>query len=700
MMNRFYVICALLLLTAGPPGYSGGLPEWEFPGALSEWRVSMRLAASASGDSALLEIVSRDSYLANPSVSLDSGEIGGFEVEYRAEGFAEGTSGQLYYATEESPAFGEERHLPLGSLVADGRWHTLKVLADEAWRSAGVVTKLRLDLVDQFPGRIWLRRVRALPVVKSRAESRGIPAQVPVELGTAESNWVTMLYDPKATRFTSPMAAPASGGFEFVGECYLRKEFEVKKEVKQALLMTSCDDRMVEAYLNGEPLVAQWSDNWKIPTRTWLEPELFQPGRNVLCLKYRNGGGLGGMMADLQIVDADDGFQVVTAEGAQGFFGGEPPVNWMKAEAECGWPVAESRPGAPNPPWRFTPEYHSIDPQLPRVEVVARERGVSECVADFHCEPEYDENEVFYLQLRDKNNTLLGYKSGTAEELGAKMLEIGAYRIRFDIRDFGLRYGGPAEVRGQFVVYGRRAMGGAEFTESLGARPIPGPGASLRVAKAPDAPCPMLNGRPFNIVSLCIEHLEVPTGMEGADSPFNVICTRAGGFMGDRSRWWVGPDQYDFSAVDRQLSFCAEKYPNAWLGLYVWCHPGRWYAEKHPERLAVQDDGNVVEARLAAGCPVAFSNENFRRDAERAVRALVRHCEFYFGVRMLLYNLQGGITYEWQGWNSHTKFFGDYAEESQKDFRRYAEAHGRAVAGVPGRLVREAALPGGLLRDP
>ena len=700
LKNTIYYSFLAAVLASGL--VAGELPSWQFPQGLAQWSQARRLAAVAEADCLRLELQDRDSGLGISGISLTASEIGGFAVEYRAEGFTETTGGQLYYATSEAPNFTQEHALYVTSLVQDGQWHTLKIMADGVWRSAGTVTAMRLDLVDQFPGKLWVRCIYALPPEKSRTELRGIPEQVPVELGSAESNWVTMLYDPKATRFASPMTAPANGGFEFVGECYLRKEFEVKKEVKYALLLTSCDDRIVEAYLNGNKIVAQWSPNWKISTQAWLEPKLFRTGRNVLCLKYRNGGGLGGVMTDLQIVDADDGFQVITSEDARGFFGAEPPSDWMKAEAKCDWPRVEIRPGAPNPPWRFTPEYRSIDPKLPQVNVVIRERGLSEWVVDFHCEPKYTENELFYLLLRDKNNMLFGYKSGTAEELGAEMLENGAYRIRFDIRDCGLQYGGcsSTKVRWQFGVYGRRAAGMAEFTEALGERPIPGSEGWLQMERKPNGPRIMLNGKPFYMVSLCIEHLEVPTGMEGEDSPFNVVCTRAGGFMGDRSLWWVGPNQYDFSVIDRQLSFCAEKYPNAWLGLYIWCHPGRWYAEMYPERLAVQDDGNVVEPRLAAGCPVAFSNENFRRDAERAVRALVRHCEFYFGARMLFYNLQGGITYEWQGWNSHTKFFGDYAEESQRDFQRYAESHGRTVAGVPSRQERETGLPGGLLRDP
>ena len=679
--------------------WAAELPVWEFPQAASQWTQLRRLAAVAEADCVRLEVLERDSGLGIEHIALEASQIGGFSVEYRAAEFAEGTSGQLYYATAVTPTFSQEQVLMVPSLVTDGQWHTLKVVADETWRGADTVTALRLDLVDQCPGKIWLRQVRALPVEKSRAELRGIPSQVPLELGDKQPNWSYLRYDESAPRFVSPMTAP-SGGFEFVGECFLRREFELAQPVKRALLAVSCDDRMVAAYLNGRPLTAKWSSSWRNSNLVEIEPEIFRLGHNALCIRYLNSGLLGGVMADLQIVDASGEFQVVTLEGAKGGFGTEPPREWSDPEVFCDWPTVETRPGAPTPPWRYTPEYRSIDPNLPEVAVRPVQWTPERCAVEFRCTPKCTEDEVFYLRLMDENGTLLGYRSGKLAEFESEMLENGSIRVHFDLNGLGVRYGAATRLHWQFGIYGRRMTGQAEEWQELPERPLPGGAVSLAVERTPNGPRTLLNGRPFYMVSMNIEHLETPTGMEGASSPCNVITSRAGGFMPAACQWWVGPDQYDFAVVDRQLSFAAEQYPEAWLGLYVWCHPGKWYAEMFPERLAVQDDGNVVEARLAAGCPVAFSNEEYRRDAERAVRALVAHCEKYFGSRMVLYNLQGGITYEWQGWNSHTKFLGDYAEQSAEDFRRYAKAHGMEVAGVPSRAEREAGLPGGLLRDP
>ncbi len=672
---------------------------WEFPSALREWSVLRRLKPVAGSDSVFLDLQERDSGLGITGLSLEADEIGGFAVEYRAMDFQESTTGQLYYATVEEPMFTAERMLNVGSLVADGEWHTIKIMAGGgAWASAGTVTSLRLDLVDQYPGKIWLRSIRVLPTELSRAEARGIPVRVPVELGTREQQWTTTMYDPRAPRFASPMAAPAAGGFEFVGECFLRKEFVLSHAPEKALLLTSADDQVIEASLNGRRLEVSWSGVWRHSNRVEIDAEMLRGGRNVLCIHYRNHGGLGGVMADLQMVDQEGNFQTFTLADAKGFFGGQPPANWQQLTSVCDWATVETRPGAPTPPWRFTPEYDSIDPHQPQAEVHLLERTETECTAEFKCSPQYSGDELFYVRLTDVYGALVGYQSGTAEELGAEKTGPDTYLVHFDLSNVGLRYGGPVRIQWTVGIYGRRVSGQSAFWQELGERPLPGEAVSLQVEQTPAGPRPLLNGRPFYIVSLNVEHLDVPTGMEGKGSPCNVITTRAGGWL--PQDWWIGPDTYDFSIVDRQLSFCADKYPDAWLGLYVWCHPNRWYADMFPERLAMQDDGEVVNKNLATGAPVAFSNEDYRRDAERAVRALVAHCEKYFGSRIVLYNLQGGITYEWQGWNSHTKFFSDYAEQSAQDFRRYAQTHGLEVSGVPTRAEREAGLPGGLFRDP
>ena len=88
--------------------WAAELPVWEFPQAASQWTQLRRLAAVAEADCVRLEVLERDSGLGIEHIALEASQIGGFSVEYRAAEFAEGTSGQLYYATAVTPTFSQE----------------------------------------------------------------------------------------------------------------------------------------------------------------------------------------------------------------------------------------------------------------------------------------------------------------------------------------------------------------------------------------------------------------------------------------------------------------------------------------------------------------------------------------------------------------------------------------------------------------
>ena len=167
----------------------------------------------------------------------------------------------------------------------------------------------------------------------------------------------------------------------------------------------------------------------------------------------------------------------------------------------------------------------------------------------------------------------------------------------------------------------------------------------------------------------------LPTGMEGEGSPFNVVACRVGG-NGSSADWWHGPGQYDFTTLDWTISSLMKEFPTSMIGLYLWCHPGPWYSEMFPERMAMDQDGNICKGYYVS--MVSFSDKDMQDDTLNAVAALVDHCEKYFGSRIVLYNLMGGISCEWQGWNCHSANFSDYSPASLRDFRRYA-----AERGVP-----------------
>ena len=98
----------------------------------------------------------------------------------------------------------------------------------------------------------------------------------------------------------------------------------------------------------------------------------------------------------------------------------------------------------------------------------------------------------------------------------------------------------------------------------------------------------MVNDKPFYPIQFDVYYERSEDGMSGSESPINVRTFLAGGMA---VNWWIGPDQYDFSALDKHISMLIEKYPTAYLSAKVWCQPNHWYDKVYPGRISKQSDG-------------------------------------------------------------------------------------------------------------
>ena len=260
-------------------------------------------------------------------------------------------------------------------------------------------------------------------------------------------------------------------------------------------------------------------------------------------------------------------------------------------------------------------------------------------------------------------------------------------------------YGTPAHFQWVFGMTDRRQLLGMTKVDVVTEeRAMEGEPAVSKGAQTPRGPIPMLNGKPFffNILTACTSTMDnhyFVTGMEGADSPFNVVAARLGGMT---NLWWVGPDQYDFTEVDRTLNSILQHYPDSMLGLYVWCQPGGWYGRMYPERMSHMEDGSIYGYYVSA---IDFANAEYRADAARALTALMNHLETFFGPKTFIYNLMGGISCEWQGWASHSDQYADFSQGGTREFLEYAAQNGVNATAVPGRQEREATVDG-IFRNP
>ena len=678
--------------------------EWTFNNTAAGWTTPYRATHTLSPDGIVINVTGPNFRFMIETCNFEPKDTEYMAITYTANKFPSNSGGQLFFGTKAVRKLNEDAKFYV-RLLADGEEHTTYIplnvgKAGDLWKNAERITCLRLDPINQFPGVLTVRSIRLINAKEYAAAKQkqyadlGVPFSIPVTLpkeGATVSK--PSRYDEYAPHYASPMAAP-KGNFNTPGVHFIRQEFNCQAIPAKVLLQCMCDDAVRNAYLNGRKIDTSWSTEWAVPTVLQLPPADFRVGKNVIAFEYNNDSSIGGLMADLQLLDNDGTFQIITMDKAKGI-SATAPDNWFQVDYNCDWQPVDTRPGPPHAPWSAcNPVYQSI--RKNRGTAVVNVIKLDGATADITIkgEPPLADDDKVFVRLYTKTGDIIDFKSGPVKELQGKRNEDGS--VSFHFGGFKLpKYGSAMDGNWEFGVYDRSVEGDTKRPFHLPDRVMPGSPAVMTIAKTPQGPVPMLNGKPFYFNVLTLHHFNVPNGIEGPKSPFNVVVVRAGGY-GDSGRWWVGPDQYDFSVVDANLSMLAERFPDSMLGLHIWCHPGPWYEKTYPERVSHQEDGKSVAYYMAT---VSFSNTDYQADARRAVAALVAHCEKFFGPRTVLYDLMGGATCEWQGWNSHTPHFADYNPHALNDFQAYAKKHGATVAAIPSPEARTRS-DGGLFRNP
>ncbi|MBR4221158.1 MAG: hypothetical protein IKR81_08395, partial [Victivallales bacterium] len=614
--------------------------EWVFNGTNAGWDKSRNLNATEAPDGLVLDLTGSHSNIEVRGIEVAPKGADFMQIEYVAREIPASTTGQLYFATETVPALREAAKFAVGSLKGDGKPHTHFInlhngKAGELWENAKAITRLRLDLVNQFPGKVKITAIRLVDgelywkEQEKKYSHLGIPARINSELPeTSSAGGSKPVQNSDASGFTSPMTSP-EGGSKHQGTNYLRTVFFLEAIPEINLLQTVCDDKLVAVWLNGRKIDHQWSAYWRNGDSVEIPKEFFKTGKNALCMAYENASGIGGLMLDLQMVFSNGRHQVVTPAEGVGFTE-QPDADWTKPEYDCKWAKVETFPGPPASPWtNVIPQYTTISSLNGNVEVTCRVINECEVEATFRGAPALAGTEIIHGTYTTANSALTRSISGTIHELGGVLHPDGSVTIRFSPTNMTL-YGPAQQGKWSFGVYGRSTTGNRVVEVSSPERVVPGETAVLKLARTVAGPVPMLNGKPFyfNILT-CHQYKQqfsVPSGMEGKNSPFNVVAARAGGSW--ETDWWKGPDQYDFSGVDRMLSRLMDLYPDSMLGVYVWCQPATWYEKLYPDRISRANDGSKYAYYVST---VTFSDPDVRADAQRALTAFVNHCEKYFG---------------------------------------------------------------------
>jgi hypothetical protein len=148
----------------------------------------------------------------------------------------------------------------------------------------------------------------------------------------------------------------------------------------------------------------------------------------------------------------------------------------------------------------------------------------------------------------------------------------------------------------------------------------------------------------------------------------------------EMSRWWVGPDEYDFTSTRALLEEFIRAAPAALFVPRI--HFGYaekvWWPDRFPDECALalrtadgQPDSSF-EPRGLKRMQHSMASRVWRDLAGKALAALLQDCEERFGDRVIGYHVGGGHTAEWFPWNvTNEEALDDYSEPMRAAFREH-----------------------------
>lgn len=120
----------------------------------------------------------------------------------------------------------------------------------------------------------------------------------------------------------------------------------------------------------------------------------------------------------------------------------------------------------------------------------------------------------------------------------------------------------------------------------------------------------------------------------------------------DRSpiQWWTAADRFDFTLIDQCLETLVQVVPDVWVVPRIMLDPPADWMDAHPHDLVEYADPKSWEDVHGWGGPrkPSWASAAWRRDAAKALRALIRHAgEQPYAARIIGWHLGSGVYGEW-----------------------------------------------------
>ena len=131
---------------------------WDFANGAGSWDTPDGMTVSEENGELKMEVSRIDSHLFNSFDQFDGSKYSKLKITYRAEGFTR-TTGGIFFMKKGDKNYTPKQFFRFPGLICDGKEHSftidVKLPAD--------IDGLRLDIVDQCPGTVYLKKIEFLP---------------------------------------------------------------------------------------------------------------------------------------------------------------------------------------------------------------------------------------------------------------------------------------------------------------------------------------------------------------------------------------------------------------------------------------------------------------------------------------------------------------------------------------------------------